>query len=307
MEQKSMTALVSAFARWYHAAHNEVRIFDDSFAGKILTEEEKQEISFNMSSGVGFFNPGFSGTAEEALRWIVDNQLSPSPLGRAAWAESALQTAVRIGATQYLIVAAGYDTFAYRRPAWATELKIFELDQPCMSEDKQERIHRICGEKPDNLIYIPIDLTCESLSEKLRSCKAYNENELSFCSLLGLSYYLSKSDFGALIQSAADSISGGSTIVFDYPDEYAYTEQAGDRAKRQAMLAGGAGEAMLASYSYNEMEQLLSDCGFLIYEHLTPTEITDRFFADYNKANPRRPMSAFDNTNYCLAVKNQQC
>ena len=272
-----------------------------------------REISFSMSSGVEFFNPGFSGTADEALRWIVDNQLSPSPLGRAAWAEHALQTAVRTGTTQYLIVAAGYDTFAYRRPAWAEKLQLFELDQPCMSEDKQGRIHRICGEnmdgeaigsgKPDNLTYISIDLTRESLSEKLRSCNIYHEKELSFCSLLGISYYLSKSDFGALIQSAADSVSGGSTIVFDYPDEYAYTEQAGDRAKKQAMMAGGAGETMLASYSYKEMEQLLADCGFLIYEHLTPAEMTERFFAGYNKANPRHPMTAFDNTNYCLAVK----
>ncbi len=32
MEQKSMTALVSAFSRWYHSRHNEVKVFDDSLA-----------------------------------------------------------------------------------------------------------------------------------------------------------------------------------------------------------------------------------------------------------------------------------
>ncbi len=69
------------------------------------------------------------------------------------------------------------------------------------------------------------------------------------------------------------------------------------------MLAGGAGEAMLASYSYSDMEALLVNCGFLIYEHLEPKEITEQYFAEYNRANPQHIMSAFNNVNYCLAIK----
>lgn len=38
-----------------------------------------------MSKGIQFFNPQFKGNKDEALRWIVDNYLSPSPLGRAAY------------------------------------------------------------------------------------------------------------------------------------------------------------------------------------------------------------------------------
>jgi len=298
-----MTALVSAFARWYHSKNNDIKIFDDFLAGKILTDEEKQQISFSMSNGIGFFNPPFEGTKDEALRWIVDNQLSPSPLGRAAWAEKALRTAVGIGVTQYLIIAAGYDTFAYRKPSWAAKLRVFEFDQPLMSEDKQKRVLNICDEKPDNLIYIPIDLATESLSEKVRACDVYDNEKLSFSSLLGISYYLSKEAFKNLLQDIASFTADGSTVVFDYPDEYTYTEQAGERAKKQSMLAGGANEKMLASYSYEEMCQMLSDCGFLIYEHLTPDEITEQYFNLYNSANQNHLMTAFDNVNYCLAVR----
>lgn len=57
MEQKSMTALVSAFARGYHATKNDIKIFDDFLADKILTDEEKQQIAFHMSNGIGFFIP----------------------------------------------------------------------------------------------------------------------------------------------------------------------------------------------------------------------------------------------------------
>jgi len=303
MEQKSMTALISAFARWYHAAHNSIKIFDDSMAGEILSDDEKQQISASMSNGIGFFNPSFTGTSEEALRWIVDNQLSPSTLGRSAWAERALRTAVQNGVRQYAIVAAGYDTFAYRQPAWARELQVYEFDTPHMSADKQIRVQKISGKQPGNLAYIPIDLNAEPLSEKIYSCAGYDKNKLSMFSLLGISYYLSKENFKAMLQDIASAISDGSTIVFDYPDEKTHTGQMGERVKRQAMLASGAKEAMLASYSYAGMEQLLSGCGFLIYEHLMPDEITNQYFTDYNNANPQHLMTAFDNVNYCLAVR----
>lgn len=69
------------------------------------------------------------------------------------------------------------------------------------------------------------------------------------------------------------------------------------------MMASGANEAMLASYSYHETESLLSGCGFLIYEYLQPDEITKQYFSEYNLANPHNIITAFDNVNYCLAVK----
>ncbi len=303
MEQKSMTALVSAFARWHHAAHNDVNIFDDSAAGKLLYDEEKQQIAGSMLNGIGFFNPSFTGTEEEALGWIVSNQLSPSPLGRSAFAECALREAIGRDIKQYVIVAAGYDTFACRRPAWANGLRVFELDSPAMIADKQKRVREVWGKIPRDVTFVPIDLTAESVSEKLRAFNAFDENAPSFYSLLGISYYLTKANLIALLDDIAGISQNGSTIALDYPDELTYTERAGERAKKQAMLARGAGEAMLASYSFDEIEKMLSDRGFVISEHQMPDEITERYFGEYNKANPEHAMAAFDNVNYCLAAK----
>ncbi len=143
MEKQSMTALVSAFSRAYHSENNRHKIFDDSIARLLLSEEEYDQIGKSMSAGISFFNPGFEGKSGEALRFIVDNQLSPSPLGRAAFAEKALGNAVRIGARQYLIFAAGYDTFAYRQPKWAEKIQIFEIDHPLTADDKQNRRPRV--------------------------------------------------------------------------------------------------------------------------------------------------------------------
>lgn len=303
MEQKSMTALVSAFSRAYHSEQKGQKVFDDYLAKNILTNVEYEQIASNMAKGINFFNPSFEGTQEEALRWIVDNQLSPSPIGRAAFAEAALKNAVKIGAKQYLIFAAGYDTFACRQPDWASKIEIFELDHPATSADKQSRVQLLNSEKPENLHFISVDFTKDELEDKLIKESKFSTSRISFCSLLGLSYYLDKETFIGLLRSISNIVPQGSSVVFDYPDEYYYSQNAGDRAKKQAAMAAQANEKMLASYSYVELEKILSDNGFLIYEHLTPKEITEQYFQKYNKANPEHTINAFDNVNYCLAVR----
>ncbi|AHF07240.1 class I SAM-dependent methyltransferase [Desulfitobacterium metallireducens] len=304
MEQKSMTALVSAFSRAYHSTQNAEKVFDDYLAKEILREDEYEQLASNMSKGIGFFNPSFVGTQDEALRWVVNNQLSPSPLGRAVFAEKSLENAVQIGAKQYLIFAAGYDTFAYRQPDWASKIQIFEIDHPATSADKQKRIQLVAAEKPANLHYVPVDFKENNWQSNLLACtEEFDVNKISFCSLLGISYYLSKQVFTETINTISSFVPKGSSIVFDYPDEYTYTDKATERVKKQTAMAGAAKEKMLASYSYLELEKLLVDSNFLIYEHLTPNEITEQYFKKYNQANPERPMTAFDNVNYCLAVR----
>ena len=303
MNHASMTALISLFARAYHAEHYDAKIFDDSLARALLSDEEYRQISDSMSAGISFFNPDFQGTGAEALRWVVDNQLSPSPLGRAAFAERALKTAVSIGARQYLILGAGYDTFAYRRPAWANALQVFEIDQAATAEDKKQRLQRAGIAAPDWVQYIYTDFTQPRWQMSLLENSAFDCKKISFCSLLGLIYYLSAHTFEALVAALSSIVPKGSSLVFDYPDESSGSERAGMRSQKQIQLADAAQEAMQAGYFHEEMEKILANYGFLIYEHLTPVKITDQYFDAFNRAQPLHPMRAFDNVNYCLAVK----
>lgn len=303
MKQKSMTALISAFSRAYHSVQNKEKVFDDYLANDIITENEYKEIASNMSKGVKFFNPSFEGTQDEALRFVVDNYLSPTPLGRAAFAERSLENAVKIGAKQYLIFAAGYDTFAYRQPDWAKNIQVFELDHPFTGADKQKRVKSVILENLENLHYVSVDFRENNWQSNLITCKEFEKNKISFCSFLGISYYLSKEVFEKTINTISSIVPKGSSIIFDYNDDKTYTEKAGERAKKQVAMAEAAGEKMLGSYSYIELEKLLAESNFMIYEHLTPDEITDQYFKKYNNANPNHKMTAFDNVNYCLAVK----
>lgn len=303
MEQKSMTALVSAFARAYHQINNQERIFDDSVAKLILSDQEYNQIADSMAQGINFFNPSFEGTAAEALRWIVDNQLSPSPLGRGIFTEKALENSMNLGTEQYLIFAAGYDTFGYRQPKWGEKLQIFEIDRPEIIQDKQRRLQTAGIKIPSNVHFVASDLTKDDWENDLLRMTAFDQKKISFCSLLGITYYLSKAAFGTILNKLKLLVPKDSAIAFDYPDENTFTDKAGARTKKQLALASGANEKMLAGYSYSELETLLSDNGFFISEHLLPNEITKKYFENYNKANPSNIITAFDNVNYCLAIK----
>lgn len=289
-----MTALVSCFARCYHYKNNNIRIFSDSFAEVILGDLEYNAIANNMSDGISFFNPSFVGSRDEALRWIVDNRLSASVLGRSAFCETSLFNALKFGCKQYLIFASGYDTFAYRNNI--SNLKVFEIDKKEMIDDKIKRLNEK-NVDITNVNYISCDFTNKNWINNILN-SSYNINEISFCSLLGISYYLNKEEFINMLKNISNIIKSGSSIVFDYPS---YNESAS--TKSSEILARGAGEEMKSKYTYEELEYELSKNGLLIYEHLNNFEMTNNYFSEYNKSNSGRKIVAPEGVCYILAVK----
>lgn len=296
MEEKNMTALVSCFARAYHYKDNTCRIFCDSIAEKILREEEYQAIAFQMTNGIQFFCPDFVGTKEEALRRIVDHQLSPSVLGRSAFCEKALAKAVKEGCKQYLIFAAGYDTFAYRNEE--DSLKVFEIDRKEMIADKQKRLNERCIDD-SGVEFISCDFTQENWYNAVIHSN-YRQDQISFSSLLGISYYLTKEEFRNMIKAIANMVCEGSRIAFDYP-----TEEEGKESKVNRELASAAKESMKDKYTKNEMEEVLASQGFAVVEDLDDKEMTAQYFADYN-AQTSDKMKAPVGVHYCLAVKKKR-
>ena len=293
----NMIALVSAFARAYHFINNDFWVFADPFAEKMLTTEEYSAISQNMSQGILFFNQEFHGTREEALRYIVDHQLAPSVLARSAFCERAIDNDVRIGCGQVVLYACGYDTFSLRNQHKG--LKIYELDRPEMASDKQRRINQIGTQPYCQVEYIGCDLSLLSWKEELIN-RGFDCSKPSLGSLLGISYYLSKEEWEHIIETISSISYEGSSICFDYP-----LSDGGAESRRNRELAAAAGEPMKVKYTYDEMESLLSDAGFLIYEHMNATEATEAFFREYNNKNTKHVMSAPEGVGYCLAVKKQ--
>ena len=286
----NMTALISCFARAFHYRNSDAPVFADSIAEQMLTAEEYDTISRNMAQGIQYFAPGFRGTQEEALQFIVNHQLAPSVLARGAFGERAIGNAVRLGCRQVVIYACGYDTFSLRTDNQA--LGVYELDRPEMIADRRKRIARTGIEPACHVEDIGCDLSQPSWKEKLIQA-GFDAKKTSFGTLLGISYYLSKQDFKNLIAAIASIFCEGSSICFDYP-----VSEAGAESQRNRELAAAAGEMMKERYSYGEMEALLSNAGFLICEHMDAGEATDAFLKDSG-------MTAPAGVGYCLAVRKE--
>ena len=197
----NMTAKVSCFARAYHYKNNKNWIFKDEIAGQLLGDKEYETIAEYMTNGIQFFVPEFEGSKEDALKVIVDNQLSPTVLGRSAFAERHLLNEVKLGCTQYVLFAAGYDTFAFRKAV--SDLKVFELDLPEMISDKKQRMEQYGLSCKTDDYFIPCNLANKAWQNLLHT-HGFENDKKSFGSLLGLSYYLDKKDFASLISGIAD-------------------------------------------------------------------------------------------------------
>ena len=291
------TAKVSCFARAYHYVNAPVHIFADRAAQGLLGEDY-DNIAQSMTQGISFFIPGFQGSEEEGLCLIVDKQLSPSVLGRSAFCERMLENEMLLGCSQYAIFASGYDTYAIRNKGVGTApdmMSVYELDLPDVIEDKKRRMEK--AGFSSNAVYVPCDLSDTSWKENLL-ISGFRSNEKSFGSLLGISYYLGRDSFRSLINTLSKIMCAGSAICFDYPSDDDSTETQTNR-----LLAAGAGEQMKAGYPYNEMEKLLEENGFLIYEHLDHEEMTEQYFSEYNFSCPHHRIEAPKGVCYILAVK----
>ncbi len=293
---KNMTALVAAFARAHHYRNNGIWVFQDEFAEKILTEEEYAAISKNMADGIDYFSPGFQGAKEDALRFVVDHQLAPSLLARSSFCENAMQNAIESGCRQIVLFASGYDTFSLRAPH--SELTVYEMDKQEMIADKIKRIDSRKMKPVCHTAYIGCDLSQDPWKEKLTGA-GFDPQKQSFGSLLGISYYLSKEEYQALLKNIETLWSKGSLICFDYP----LADTSGAENARNRELAAAAGEQMKAEYLYSEMESMLASFGFLICEHMDAIEATESLFREYNEKVPLHRMRAPEGVGYCLAVK----
>jgi len=170
---------------------------------------------------------------------------------RSRYAEERLEDAVRRGVRQCVILGAGYDSFAYRQPAWARDLTLYEVDHPATQEGKRARLADAGVPIPANLTFAPIDFETTSLVDGLRAT-SLDFKEPAFFSCLGVLVYLTREAVDAIFQLVA-AFPEGSEIVFSF-------SQSGGGEIAERVAAGG--EPWLTHFTYAEIEESLRRLGF---------------------------------------------
>ena len=278
----SYTALLTAYARAYHATHDSPKIFDDFLADALFTEEERAFFGKGLAESLTFFDPERAAAAPDqatALAWYMQLQGGPVTLSRSRYTEDSLAAAVEQGVEQYVILGAGMETFAFRRPDLLKRLQVFEVDHPLTQAFKRQRLAELKWEVPPQLHFVPVDFANGSLARALKE-SAFDPQKAAFFSWLGVTYYLTPAAVADTWRAIAALAPAGSTLIFDYLEAEAFVpEKAARRVQRMQEIVRQMGEPMKAGFDPAQLAGELQKAGLRLEENLHPAEIQTRYFS----------------------------
>lgn len=133
---------------------------------------------------------------------------------RTRFIDEALERAIAAGATQVVILGAGFDTHAYRFQDLLAQAVVFEVDRPALQALKRQRVNDVLGGPPANLSYVEIDFQHEALPDVLAR-HGYDSSRKTFFILEGVTMYLTEESLRTLFGFIATHATG-STVVFDF-------------------------------------------------------------------------------------------
>ncbi|MET0535340.1 MAG: class I SAM-dependent methyltransferase, partial [Steroidobacter sp.] len=215
----SQTALGVAYLRAAHQVlDGEPRLLEDPVAVPLLGPDAWNRIQTNADA--------YRGPVAQTLRAHV--------VLRSRFAEDRLAEAMTRGITQYIVLGAGLDTFAFRQPAWAQPLRILEVDHPQTQLLKRQLMDAADLPTPSNVSYVYIDFERESLHESLLAHDVALDQP-TFFSWLGVTMYLQEPAIDAVLRFVAGFPSGSEVVLtFSQPPER--SDVTGRIASRTAAL-----------------------------------------------------------------------
>ena len=201
---------------------------------------------------------------------------------RARFGEDYLETAVKNGIDQYVIIGAGYDTFALRRTDFASRLTIYELDQEATQEAKLKRMQATGLKRPENVRYVRSDLSKEALSDALERA-GFDRSRPAVFSWFGVTYYLDEETVRQTLSNIAANMAPGSSVLFDYlSDPACMDERTRNLRDKCAAFVARRGEPWVSSFNPPEVPGILGELGYSEIDHLAPDGVAERYFYEHD-------------------------
>jgi len=274
--QPSQTAMMAAAARAAHlVVDKEPLIFQDTAAMALLGDRGEELVSYHRARGDHVVLSSTRAAVTTRSRYTEQR------LAELALADG--------GLTQYVILGAGLDSFAWRAPrALATRLRVFEVDHPATQRWKQDLL-AAAGLTPvaaDGLALVGTDFETDPLTGRLTAA-GFDPSPPALVSWLGVTFYLTRDAVAATLETLGTLAPGTELIV-----EYALPPELRD--DRGAAYAGFAlpaaeerGEPWLTFLTPDELTALLRAHGFEVVEHRRQHDAVDAAF--WQRSDALRP------------------
>jgi methyltransferase (TIGR00027 family) len=202
-----------------------------------------------------------------------------SIVARARFVEDLVTQQAGRGVGQYVILGAGLDTFAQRRPEIASRLRVFEVDPPGPQVWKRRRLIELGFGIPDWLRFVPVDFEANGSWWQQLAAAGFDGGRPAVVACTGVSMYLTKDAIAATLRQVA-ALARGSTLAMTFllPLELADPEV---RPALQIAEKGAraSGTPFLSFFTPTQMLGLAREAGFRGAEHVSAATLTQRCFA----------------------------
>ena len=195
----------------------------------------------------------------KAFDWMMPGQFEAFA-HRKAFCERQVRESITAGASQILVLGAGYDTMGWRLAPEFPAVDFFEIDHPATASLKAKGIEAM-GLR-SNLHPIAEDLGRRKLADVLTAAEEWNQSAATTIVAEGLLQYLPPQAVQDLFIQCA-SIIGHGRIAFTYiPTREDGRPDAGTRTRLVLWLLKVGGEPWLWSIRPEELEQFLEIWGW---------------------------------------------
>jgi len=257
-DRASRTAHFVALARALaDAGLSHVPGFRDPTARVFLTA--KGEKSFAKTERA--FRDGKRGLAANAARVMADLMAL-----RTTAIDTAVRDAIAGGATQLVILGAGYDGRAWRLSELAG-VNVFEVDHPATQAEKRTRVTQL-PPAAGIVSFVSIDFEREALATVLD--RAGHDPSSPTCWIWeGVVMYLTREAMHSTLAGIADRSARGSTLIVNY--------HSGHRRFFARLMYRLIGEPQISAWTREEMAADLRSAGFTVGEDSGMVDWNDRF------------------------------
>lgn len=201
-------------------------------------------------------------------------------VARARFVEDLVEEQAGLGVGQYVILGAGLDTFAQRRPELGARLRVFEIEQPEPQAWKRQRLLALGLGIPDFLQLVPVDFEAgDGWWDRLVDA-GFDAGRPAVVASTGVSMYLTREAIVATLRQVA-ALAKGSTLVMSFLQPIERLEPAmREGVQRAAEGARASGTPWLSFFLPQEMLDLAREAGFRVVRHVSAEMLAERYFAE---------------------------
>jgi methyltransferase (TIGR00027 family) len=200
-------------------------------------------------------------------------------VARARFVEDLVAEQANQGVNQYVILGAGLDTFAQRRPELASRFRIFEVDRPGPQTWKRQRLFELGFSIPDWLRFVPVDFESgESWWDRLVSA-GLDSHQPAIVTAIGVSMYLTTEAIARMMRQIA-ALPSRSAFAMSYllpldlidPKERPIREWA-EKGARES------GTPLIGFFSPSQIVNMALQAGFKGASHISASNLAQRYFS----------------------------